>query len=241
MEEQTEIVFHDTPSTLSLENGLRMAQVQQRLGKEQEALEAYLQVVERTQQIVRMNPGSDIELQWALQSLREIAEIYYKRKDFNKSSLFHTALQTLIEVIKCGNSEDLEAIATRGVLMRKVIDSIDAAVKEPEKKPDLTGEDLLRQFKAAEEEDQQRELQRITELLEAHNREQEEKSRTCSGRVLNFIADHPVIVGLLFALIGLTLILSAFKVGNSVSSPQGEIPEVNVQKIEKLLEETKEL
>lgn len=230
--------FTNTPSSLSVENTFRMAQVLQAKKDLEKAIEKYLLVCESIEKIVTLNPGANVEIHWAIFSLGAISDIYQDRQDYNKSLLFRNVQKDFLEFLQTqrgyGNTKDeyvdddegdtdFITIATKTHSYMELFQKFHEAMDAPEKPPPEDPQELMRKLKEARKKDEEAKIEQTIKLLNeaAEMRENEIKNSFWKRNLLR-ITEHPVIfVFIVLAISILVILLWKSKPKKKVNIPGG--------------------
>lgn len=230
--------FTDTPSSSSIENTYRMAQVLHKKGDLDLAIEKYLLVCDSLRRIIRVNPGARIEIQWVVMSLGDVADIYYDRQDYKKSLAFRNCQKSFLEFMQTqrhGGIPDLDSdsddedlakfaeVTSRGTTYQRLFEQVQAAQDLPSRPPPETAEELLKKFQEAKEKDEEAKIDRVIKLLEeaAEQREKELKNSFWK-RNLQRIVEHPALfVMMMVALSVIVIVFVKFRPRRRVVIPGG--------------------
>ena len=217
------VQFTDPPSSGSIENTYRMAQVLHKKGDLDLAIEKYLLVCDTLERVITVNPGARIEIQWAVFALRDIAEIYESRQDYKKSLAFRNCQTSFLKFMQTqknggipnsdSDSDDGESIdkfaelTTRGATYRSLFLEIKKARDMEARPPPETAEELLKKFQEAKQQEEDAKIDRLIKLLEesAEQRENELKNSFWK-RNMQRIVDHPAVFVIMMVLLSVIVI-----------------------------------
>lgn len=215
--------FTNTPSSTSVENTFRMAQVLQAKKDFDKAIEKYLLVCESLEKIIAMNPGANVEIHWAIFSLGSISDIYQDRLDYNKSLLFRNVQKDFLEFLQTqkgygstkdefaeddDDDTDFISIATKSHSYMELFKKFHEAMEAPEKPPPEDPQELMRKLREARKKDEEAKIEQTIKLLNeaAEMRENEIKNSFWKRNLLR-ITDHPLIFVFIVLTISILIIL----------------------------------
>jgi len=214
--------FKSTPSSSSIENTFRMAQVLHKNKKYKESVDAFLKVCLQTEQVLLMNPGAKIEMHWVVFSLGFISDIYAEQSDYNKSKLFRDVQNDFLYLIKNKKEngvDDLEEndsptpdqfiqLATLGHQYQEIFSSLHKAIDEPDKPPQEDHKELVRRIQEARKKDEEARAEEMIKMLnEAADNKEKELKNSFWKRNLKRLADHPLAFVLIVVLIALSVVV----------------------------------
>ena len=216
--------FQHTPSSHSIENTFRMAQVLQAKKDYSKAIDKFVLVCESIEKVIALNPGANVEIHWVIFSLGAIADIYQDRQDYNKSILFRNAQRGFLEYLQEQKSlgravalevddddetdQDVITIASQSHSYMKLFEKVHEAVAEPEKPPPEDPKDLLRRLQEARKKDEEDKIEETIRLLnEAADQREKELKNSFWKRNLQRITDHPVMFVLVVLFVAFAIIL----------------------------------
>ena len=211
--------FTSTPSSTSIENTFRMAQVLQKKGDYKKALLNYITVCQQIKKLIAINPAACSEIHWVIFSLGNISDIYMEKKDYAKCNAFRSSQKEFMDTmqsIKEENEEDNSkgeislysiTIASRKYL--QCYESFDKALATPDSAPEDPKE-LVKRLQEAKARDEEARIEELTRLL---NEEAERREKECQNSFFNratgFITQNPLYI-ILFVILLIVLIF-AFK------------------------------
>ena len=238
-EYSSSVHFTDPPSASSIENTYRMAQVLYRKGDLDLAIDKYLLVCDSLERVITVNPGANIEVQWVVMSLGDIADIYYSKQDYKKALAYRNCQKSFLEFMQTqrnggipdpdsdsddgSNLDKFVEVTSRGQTYRRLFSEIQEARELPARPPVETAEELLKKFQAAKEQDEEAKIDKIIKLLEeaAEQREKELKNSFWK-RNLQRIVDHPALFVMLMVVLAVSVILFVkFRPRKRVAIPGG--------------------
>ena len=238
-EYSSSVHFTDPPSASSIENTYRMAQVLYRKGDLDLAIDKYLLVCDSLERVITVNPGANIEVQWVVMSLGDIADIYYSKQDYKKALAYRNCQKSFLEFMQTqrnggipdpdsdsddgSNLDKFVEVTSRGQTYRRLFSEIQEARELPSRPPVETAEELLKKFQAAKEQDEEAKIDKIIKLLEeaAEQREKELKNSFWK-RNLQRIVDHPALIVMLMVVLAVSVILFVkFRPRKRVAIPGG--------------------
>ena len=191
---------------MSVQNTFNMAQFLEVNGKVDQAIKKYIDVCLDSEKLIRENPGSDVDMKWAIYALGYISDIYGERRDFHKGILWRNAQAGFLEFLNEIKTKELElSLEEKNKKFLEIFKLVHEANQD-----DQVGESVKKIIKQNEEmqkEEQQREdvLKRMRELEAKHHEEMRE-SRIV--RAVDMIVDHPVVTGLGIGLVFLMVMLA---------------------------------
>lgn len=226
--------FSSTPlSAQSVENTYRMAQVLEKRGEIDKAIAKYLLVCDAIERIIALNPGANVEVRWAVLSLGNMADIYYERKDYEKSVAFRNCQNAFLEFIKgqkhnvfhdtCEDDslENFAEVASSGTIYRQLFEQVHEAAKLPDN-PYESPDQLLEKYTDQQEKENEEKIQKLIRLFEAAADEQEKEDKSgCCVRMLTSIADHPGI----FCVVVILLTVLVMLIVRAWPTPEPEVAE----------------
>ena len=199
--------FQSTPAASSIENQFRMAQVLQRKGDLDFAIQKYIELCQGVEKTILLNPGADVELQWPVLALGNIADIYQdNKKDYQKAILFRNVQNDFLTFMKMkkqasqsgsdsdDNEGDFFEIATTGHQYQSLFKKMHEAIEAPETKPRESAEELAKRIMEARRKEEEDKIDEMINELNRVNREREEAiKKSFIKRNLRRIVDHPII------------------------------------------------
>jgi hypothetical protein len=220
----------EPPSTSSIENAFRLAQVVQRRKDPLAAVPRYLIVCDMVQNVIQMNPAARVDVKWVLLSLSSIADIYDGREDWEKSKAFRDCVQRFALYIQSegkslddedSESTDLDSIASVAVAYGRLFEDLQAARALPDRAPPETPAALLRRIADAHERTQRGQLEAIARRLGSAHDEHEQAIRgSFWRRNTDRIARHPCLaVLILLALVLIILVYATLRPRKPKAAP----------------------
>ena len=229
--------FKSTPSSSSMENQFRMAQVLQAKKDYDFAIRKYIDLLLSVEKTIALNPGANVELQWPVLSLGNIADIYAEKQDYNKALLFRNSqnefllfmkekkisMQSNSESDSDDNDTDFFEVATTGHKYQSLFKKVHEAIDAPEMKPRESPEELAKRIIEAKQKEEEEKMEEIIrQLNEASQQREKEIQNSFIKRNVRRMTDHPVIfVLLLLACTLLAVLWVQFKPKRKTNIPGG--------------------
>jgi hypothetical protein len=213
--------FTCPPSSSVIENTFRMAQVLERKRDCDSAISKFLLVCTSIERVVALNPGSDVDIRFAILSLGRIANIYDDREDWSKSLAFRRCEQAFLTYLRDHQARaddgDIASVAATARAYLEIFRGVHAAAALPEHRPETPAE-IARRYRAAIEQDRDNQTERVIRLLEeSAEAKRVELSNSVWRRNVERVVNHP------FAFVFCLLVVAGVVTAAVVTRPKRRI------------------